>query len=884
MKGFSKKSKESEAAPPQAAGGASHDKKSSNLKYSVVAAGGALLGLLLALALIYLLLVAAGNAQHREEIAQTQLNQAASLVNQQLRRLEAQLAGIAADAELVAAAKAQDNAALDRLEQRFASALPKALQVRVLLKGDNSLDESGPAPMNFSARDMVSKASRGQPGIHPEVHTVGEKQLLLAVAPVREGSKGPLLGAVLVSWDARIASDLLSGFDGALGEVALVQSFDANNARVLARTGNGDASVAPYSRVTSNEWWRIEYRPSAELVSGGPNSAVPLLLALLVALALILVSSFIAHRMFDREVRRETALLITFIQQLLERKPAQSNAFTLEMFHNIALTIGEFFKQSSAHQPRPVSKPAASKTPEEAPSPPMMEVNDDEAPAENDFPDTSDEMAPLFQSTDILDIEDIDQDEDLLLGDDYGVGEGNDVPASIFRAYDIRGVVGDTLQSDTVRLLGMALGSEALAQGESTLVVGFDGRLSSPEISDTLAQGILKTGCNVINIGMVPTPVLYYATHELDSRSGVMVTGSHNPPDYNGFKIVIGGNTLANEQIQALYHRIVSGDFSHGQGEFSQVDLRENYIERIRDDVAIAKPLRVVIDCGNGVAGDIAPRLFEELGCDVVPLFCEVDGNFPNHHPDPGKPANLQDLIARVQAEGADVGIAFDGDGDRVGVVTDQGKIIYPDRLLMMFAKDVVARNPGADIIFDVKCTRRLSSLISGYGGRPVMWKTGHSLIKAKMKETGALLAGEMSGHIFFKERWYGFDDGLYSAARLLEILGVESRSADELFAAFPEGISTPEINIEVTEESKFELVEKLVQMGREGKFGKGSVTDIDGLRIDYPVGWGLVRASNTTPVLVLRFEADSQEALQKLQALFKQQLLTVDSGLNIPF
>ncbi|MCL6414298.1 phosphomannomutase/phosphoglucomutase [Aestuariirhabdus sp. Z084] len=468
------------------------------------------------------------------------------------------------------------------------------------------------------------------------------------------------------------------------------------------------------------------------------------------------------------------------------------------------------------------------------------------------------------------------------MGDDYGAGD--EVPASIFRAYDIRGVVGDTLQSSTVRLLGMALGSEALEQGESTLVVGFDGRLSSPEISDTLAAGIMETGCNVINIGMVPTPVLYYATHELDANSGVMVTGSHNPPDYNGFKIVINGTTLANESIQALYQRIVKGDFARGKGEHSQVDLRENYIERIRDDVAIAKPLKVVIDCGNGVAGDIAPRLFEELGCDVIPLFCDVDGNFPNHHPDPGKPANLKDLIERVKAEGADLGIAFDGDGDRVGVVTDQGKIIYPDRLLMMFAKDVVSRNPGADIIFDVKCTRRLTSLISGYGGRPVMWKTGHSLIKAKMKETGALLAGEMSGHIFFKERWYGFDDGLYSAARLLEILGVESRPAGELFASFPEGLSTPEINIDVTEENKFALVDKLVQLGRDGKFGKGSITDIDGLRVDYPVGWGLVRASNTTPVLVLRFEADSKGALDKLQALFKQQLLAVDSELNIPF
>ncbi|WP_426415579.1 phosphomannomutase/phosphoglucomutase [Aestuariirhabdus sp. LZHN29] len=883
MKLFSKKSNEPEAVKSQSVSNASHDKKSSNLKYSLIAALGATLGLLLGVAVIYVLLVVGGNNAYRDDIAQTQLNQVTAVVNQQLSRLDAQLRGIAGDPGLIAAAKAADVAALDQLELRFANALPKALQVRVLLKGDNSLDETGAAPMNFSARDMVSKANRSQQGIFPEVHRVGKKNLLLAVAPVREAPKGAVLGAVLVSWDASLVNELLTGVDSSLGEVALVQNFDGSNPRVLAKAGSGDATATPYTRATGSDWWSVEYRPSPQLREGGPNSVIPLVLGLLVALALILVSSFISYRMFERETRRDAALLATFIQQLLERKPAQSNAFALEMFYNVALSIGEFVKQHSAPAPKPENAPKPAV--EEVSLTPVMEVDGDDGMEQGDeFPDTADEAAPLFQATDILDIEDIDQDEDLLLGDDYGVGEGNAVPASIFRAYDIRGVVGDTLQGETVRLIGMALGSEALAQGESTLVVGYDGRLSSPEISDTLAQGILRTGCNVINVGMVPTPVVYYATHELDAKSGVMVTGSHNPPDYNGFKVVIGGKTLANEQIQALYHRIVAGDFSHGQGDLSQIDLRENYIERIRDDVAIAKPLKVVIDCGNGVAGDIAPRLFEELGCDVVPLFCEVDGNFPNHHPDPGKPENLKDLIARVKAEGADLGIAFDGDGDRVGVVTDQGKVIYPDRLLMMFAKDVVSRNPGADIIFDVKCTRRLTSLISGYGGRPVMWKTGHSLIKAKMQETGALLAGEMSGHIFFKERWYGFDDGLYSAARLLEILGVESRSADDLFATFPEGISTPEINIEVTEEAKFELVEKLVQMGRDGKFGKGSVTDIDGLRVDYPVGWGLVRASNTTPMLVLRFEADTQDALEKLQALFKQQLLAADSALHIPF
>ncbi|WP_218565174.1 phosphomannomutase/phosphoglucomutase [Stutzerimonas urumqiensis] len=453
--------------------------------------------------------------------------------------------------------------------------------------------------------------------------------------------------------------------------------------------------------------------------------------------------------------------------------------------------------------------------------------------------------------------------------------------ASIFRAYDIRGVVGESLTPETAYWIGRAVGSESIARGEPNVSVGRDGRLSGPELVQHLIQGLVDCGCSVNDIGMVPTPVLYYAANVLAGKSGVMLTGSHNPPDYNGFKIVIAGDTLANEQIQALRQRIESGDLAEGTGTVERVDVLEDYFARIRDDMAIARKLKVVVDCGNGVAGVIAPRLIEAMGCEVIPLFCDVDGRFPNHHPDPGKPENLTDLIACVKRENADLGLAFDGDGDRVGVVTNEGTIVYPDRLLMLFAKDVVSRNPGADIIFDVKCTRRLTPLISGYGGRPVMWKTGHSLIKKKMKESGALLAGEMSGHIFFKERWFGFDDGIYSAARLLEILSQDRRTSEQVFAAFPNDLSTPEINIQVTEESKFELIDALQ---RDAEWGDANLTTLDGVRVDYPKGWGLVRASNTTPVLVLRFEAETQEELARIQDVFRAQLYTVAPDLKLPF
>ena len=454
-------------------------------------------------------------------------------------------------------------------------------------------------------------------------------------------------------------------------------------------------------------------------------------------------------------------------------------------------------------------------------------------------------------------------------------------PDTIFRAYDIRGVVPETLTAETAYWIGRAIGSESLAKGEPHVSIGRDGRLSGPALVERLIQGVADSGCHVSDVGLVPTPALYYAANVLAGKSGVMLTGSHNPSNYNGFKIVIAGDTLANEQIQALHTRLKTNDLTWGEGSIERVDILSRYADEIVKDIKLAKKLKVVVDCGNGAAGVIAPQLLEALGCEVIPLFCEVDGNFPNHHPDPGKPENLVDLIAKVKETNADLGLAFDGDGDRVGVVTNTGTMVFPDRLLMLFAQDVLERNPNAEIIFDVKCTRRLTPLIKEYGGRPLMWKTGHSLIKKKMKATGALLAGEMSGHIFFKERWFGFDDGIYSAARLLEILSKQQQTAEELFETFPNDISTPEINIDVTDESKFSIIEALhdAQWGDDAK-----LTSIDGVRVDYPHGWGLVRASNTTPVLVLRFEADTEAELQRIKDVFHAQLKRVAPDLQLPF
>ncbi|HFB64374.1 MAG TPA: phosphomannomutase/phosphoglucomutase [Aeromonadales bacterium] len=478
-------------------------------------------------------------------------------------------------------------------------------------------------------------------------------------------------------------------------------------------------------------------------------------------------------------------------------------------------------------------------------------------------------QSPLMESKDALDLQVLDEEEPL------------EIPESIFREYDIRGIVDETLTPDIVREIGRAIGSEAFERGEQTVIVARDGRLSGPDLLQALKEGLMASGRDVIDIGEVPTPVLYYATNHLDASSGVMLTGSHNPANYNGLKIVLAGETLSGEDIKKLYKRIVSDELLSGRGAQEVQDVTQDYIGEIVGDVALAQPLRVVIDCGNGVAANIAPQLFQSLGCEVIGLYCKVDGNFPNHHPDPSNPENMKEMIEIVKSEQADLGIAFDGDGDRLGVVDSAGNIIWPDMQMMLFSMDLLSRNPGSDIIFDVKCSRHLSAAIRGHGGRPIMWKTGHSLIKAKMKETGALLAGERSGHFFFKERWYGFDDGLYAASRMLEILAADFRKSVDIFKVFPQTISTPELNVAISDANKFKFVEKLIKHGR---FGDGKINTIDGIRVDYPQGWGLVRASNTSPCLVIRFEADTEEEFTKIKGIFRKQMLKIDPEMQLPF
>lgn len=456
------------------------------------------------------------------------------------------------------------------------------------------------------------------------------------------------------------------------------------------------------------------------------------------------------------------------------------------------------------------------------------------------------------------------------------------VPAEIFKAYDIRGIVDETVTEEITFNIGKAIGSEVIAAGQNEIVIGRDGRLSGPSLAKALSDGLRAAGVSVTDIGVAPSPVVYFSSYQLNIPSCVAITGSHNPPNYNGFKIVVDGVTLAAEKIQALRERIETDNMSSGDGDYKKLDVIDDYIKRVVDDVVPARKMKIVIDCGNGVGGATAPRLFKELGCDVIELFSEVDGNFPNHHPDPAKLENLQDLIAAVKEHDAEIGLAFDGDADRLGVITPKGEVIWPDRQMILFARDILSRKPGSEIIYDVKCSRTLVKEIEAAGGKPTMWKTGHSFIKAKIKETGAALGGEMSGHIFFKERWFGFDDGVYAGARLIELLSKMSETPQEIFDKLPNTVNTPELHIKL--DNFGDHYTFMDEIAENASFPGEKTSLLDGLRVDFEDGFGLVRPSNTTPVLVLRFEADNDAALEKIQAQFRELITNTRDNVELPF
>jgi phosphomannomutase/phosphoglucomutase len=767
--------------------------------------------------------------KERQEAVQAAATSVAATISREVRRETQALANLFDEAELASLLLSGDSTARTAKEGEIAASHDAVLRAWLVDVGSRSPDLASKPPLGYAAIEILRESEESGQAPAAEVLLFGsEDQHILTVWRLNQGEK--LAGHLVLALDVAMLPAIMSKQSIVDGYAELIQGIGGGKPLVLSR--GGDAGVRQglaSARVkVAGTPWRVAFWPGGRLAPPEPLIELPDWAIPAAGSSVVLV-----------------IVLVVFVRQ---RGRARAAAAVAEQAHEEKLAA------------------AAKKVAAKAASGSGTEQSD---------PASTDGVEAAYAGLDEPPAR-----EGIVVEEEVGA---MDMPAEIFRAYDIRGIVDEGLTANIVQQIGRAIGAEAYDRGQQTIVVGRDGRNSGPELQAALVEGLRAVGRDVIDVGRVPTPVLYFATHYLNTGSGVMVTGSHNPPEYNGLKIMLGGDTLFGDDIQALKKRAESGDFPKGTGKLQSMEVVDEYVRRVCEDVPVAlgNSFRVVVDCGNGVAGEVAPKVLRALGHDVVELYCEVDGNFPNHHPDPSDPANLTYLIGTVKQENADLGFAFDGDGDRLGVVDPDGKIIWPDMQMMLFAKDVLSRNPGADIIFDVKCSSRLAKVIKQLGGNPVMWRTGHSYIKNKLKESGAPLAGEMSGHIFFQDRWYGFDDAIYSAARMLEILMAFKKSPAEVFARLPAGISTPELRIDMREGEQLSLVEKLV---KSDAFSDGKRTTIDGLRVDFPDGWGLVRASNTTPSLVMRFEADNKEAMARIQGDFKKAVIALAPDLQLPF
>ncbi|MGD9601654.1 MAG: phosphomannomutase/phosphoglucomutase [Gammaproteobacteria bacterium] len=807
--------------------------------------GGALRYGALAVAVVVLLVIGQRLHQHwrartlaeTERAADTQAATLATKAAAALTPYAKGLVGIAQDPRVIAALSSPSPDARDALGTELQSRFPGALRLRLLPRGTAQTDPNSSPPLTYASLDLVLKAEQSPRAPGAELHLAGTPNAHVALvqrAPPQGEALGVLHLALPVDALRNALVAVLATAPAAQAEVR--QQVPGAAPLVIAQTGpavNGDAEVL--TKPIPGTGWVLALRTSVPRTAeeGIPGGAW---LGLAVG---VLGVGFLAWRRRGGTGAPDEAS--TVFQGAIQAILSGEHPGLAHLLPGAAVTAS-------------ATPPASRETVAPVPAAPVDEASTTivaRAPVTAAPPTAPAETAPIA--------------------------------ASIFRSYDIRGIVGETLTPEAVYQIGRAFGAEAADREQRTVVVARDGRASSAALRDALVQGLRDAGRDVLDIGLTPTPVLYFATHYLDTRTGVMVTGSHNPPEYNGLKMVLSGETLSGDAIQAIRARIESQSFSSGTGSLQEIEIIPDYIRRISEDipVSLGDALKVVVDCGNAVPGIVAPHILRAIGHDVIELHCEVDSSFPNHHPDPSQPENLADLIAVVRHEEADLGLAFDGDGDRLGVVDRHGNILWPDRQLMLFARDVLGRNPGAKIIYDVKCSRLLANVITEAGGEPVLSKSGHSLIKQKMQETGALLAGELSGHIFFKERWYGFDDALYSAARLLEILVNANRPPEEVFASLPQGVSTPELRLDMPETRHAEFMEAL---RAAIDFPDGEITDLDGIRVDFAHGWGLVRPSNTTPCLVLRFEGDDESALHDIEERFRAVLMRVDPDLTLPF
>lgn len=798
-------------------------------------------------------------------VADSFANQQASNVHHLVTGIKKRMEGAAQSPLAMSAIASESSDDLALVEQAMLDYFPEVISLRIIPMGEmGTADFEGGSQglRNHIEIDLVRRAGAAEP-TQPESYQFEGRWMTSLAARVTHPRVTNQQAVIIATVDNQLFSDALQSIDNSLGRYALEQLYVSSHGLerrdVIAAAGSGDAEEFTRSANIPDGNWLVTFTPSRSLLNELTLSPSALFTVLALCIISFICAVIFITIMFTRE-------LDTQINKVISAASVKS---PLELSLPGLISIAKQLRRATLRTLRQSGSGISAEIPQ-----PQVEV----IPR----PD-SDLTNPMFQHGSM-----IDGDEGL----DLDLATSNTpenrraaalagLPGHIFRAYDIRGNAKSELTDELVARIGKAIGTIAEEMGEQTLIIGCDGRKSSPRIKSTLIKSLMESGRDVIDIGLVPTPLMYFATRHLNCKSGVMVTGSHNPGDDNGMKIVLNQKTIAAGGIQQILDLVIKDEYSSGSGRMIRENVVPDYTDEVVGDIAIAVPLKVVIDAGNGVTGGIAPQLFEDLGCEVVPLYCEVDGNFPHHPPDTSDEDNLEDLIAAVQREGADFGVAFDGDGDRLAVVTSSGRIVRSDVLLMIFAKDVVSRNPGADVVFDVKCSRNLTTLITRYGGRPVLWKTGHAFMKEKMAETGALLGGEFSGHMFFGERWYGFDDGMYAAARLAEILSTHGDSLDATIEEFPATVNTPEILIPVPEQEKFQLIEKIV---RGCDFSSGKTNTMDGIRVDFADGWGLVRASNTSPALTARFEADTQESLETIKAEFRAQIALVQPDLQLNF
>ncbi|HDY86291.1 hypothetical protein LCGC14_0649960 [marine sediment metagenome] len=781
--------------------------------------------------------------QLQQEQQSKQYQQTLMMLNKvtssQITLFQKQLALLAQRPALSDVLISKDASQIANQQQILHNAFPSAKNVCLFGTDVDNVDANACIPITYATLESLRQAKKEGTSSIALLQAGTEAAHVLLAERVTDQDNN-VVGVLVITFSPEMVADLLFKHERVDGYAELLQG--ANNEVILAFQGsvNAKQGITPLQINVAGTHWHIAYWPQKTPVITPSFMPIIIMFGALILLWLLLKAVRIYLHKTD---------IATLKQQLFDlNSGVMKTKYTLvdSGLRDVSATIQSYAKVASTSSSANI-EPTKKETTFERISK-KLEENKTNNPHELDMLEDNVEIDP-----------------------------------TIFKAYDIRGIVDQTLNSQVVNVIGRAIGSEAQALGLNHIVVGRDGRYSSPEYSEALIAGIMSTGCDVTDLGMVPTPVVYFASHHLETQSAVMITGSHNPSNYNGIKIILAGKSVAGDDLQTLYRRIDQGELLKGQGTQHKADVSVDYIKRIVDDIHISRPMKIVIDCGNGVAGSIAPQLFRALGCEVIELYCEVDGAFPNHNPDPSQPDNLQDLVLAVKQYDAELGIAFDGDGDRLGVVDKMGNIIFPDRMMMMFAQDVLLRMPGSVIIYDVKSTNLLGEEISRAGGEAVMWQSGHSVIKNKMLEMGAQLAGELSGHIFFKERWYGFDDGMYAAARLLELVCQDSlqRNATEIFAALPNRKNTSELLLAMDAAESKRFIAKLQQ---EGDFSAAQLTKMDGLRADYVNGWGLVRSSNTVPGLTLRFEGDTDDDVAQIQQLFKQQMLAINPTLTMPF